>query len=132
MQQYYLVDYNKPIFNHLCISNDDVTPKMGKSVITAQHYVKVHSLILTDFGSNIRRYETLTHSTKLVLWMSRKQQNKSDQLEKLLRVCIIARGHLFYPCKIGRAPYGVRRISLNAWHRPMSSYTDASRRPYDM
>ena len=47
-------------------------------------------------------------------------------------------------CKIDRAPYGVRLISYNAGrasydvvrcparHRPMFSYTDASRRPYDM
>ena len=39
--------------------------------------------------------------------------------------------------KIGRAPYGVRLISFNVvrcpvGHRPMFSYTDAGRRPYDM
>jgi len=27
---------------------------------------------------------------------------------------IIARENLFHPCKIGRAPYGVRLISYNA------------------
>jgi len=41
---------------------------------------------------------------------------------------IIARGNVFYPCKIGRASYGVRLISYNAV-RPMISYTDAGRRP---
>jgi len=47
-------------------------------------------------------------------------------------------------CKIGRAPYGVRLILYNAGrapydivrcpagHRPMFSYTDAGRCPYDM
>jgi len=47
-------------------------------------------------------------------------------------------------CKIGRAPYGVRLIFYNAGrapydivrcpggHRPMFSYTDAGRRPYNM
>jgi len=78
--------HNNPILNHLCISNDDVTSE-SSNVIIAQHYVKVNSLILKDFGFNIHRYKTLKYSTKLVLWMSRKQQNKSDQLEKLFSVC---------------------------------------------
>jgi len=39
--------------------------------------------------------------------------------------------------KIDRAPYGVRLISYNpvrclVGHRPMFSYTDAGRRPYDL
>ena len=29
----YLVEPNKPIFNHLCILNDDVTPEIWKSVM---------------------------------------------------------------------------------------------------
>jgi len=57
------------------------------------------------------------------------------------KLFIIAREN---SCKIGRAPYGVRRIPNNAvrapfdivrcpsGHRPMLSYTDAGRRPYDM
>jgi len=52
-------------------------------------------------------------------------------------VFIIARENIFHPCKIGWALYGVRLISYNAvrcpaGHRPMLSYTDAGRRPYDM
>ena len=54
--------------------------------ITAQHYVKVNLVIFSDFVTNIWLHETLKISTKLVLWMSRKQQSKSDQLEKLLSV----------------------------------------------
>jgi len=58
-----------------------------------------------------------------------------------IHIFIIARKN---SCKIGRAPYGVRLISYNAGrapydvvrspagHRPMFSYTDAGRRPYDM
>jgi len=58
-----------------------------------------------------------------------------------IHIFIIARENL---CKIDRAPYGVRSISYNAarapydvvrcpdGHRPMFSYTDAGRRPYDM
>ena len=58
-----------------------------------------------------------------------------------INVFIIAREN---SCKIGRAPYGVRLIPYNAvrapydivrcpsGHRPMLSYTDAGRRPYDM
>jgi len=38
---------------------------------------------------NIRRYKTLKRSTKLVLWMSRKQQNKKDQSETLLSVYVL-------------------------------------------
>ena len=29
----YLVQHNKPMFNRLCITNDDVTPEMWKSVM---------------------------------------------------------------------------------------------------
>jgi len=54
--------------------------------ITTRHYVNVNALVLTDFGTNIRRYKTLKIATKLVLWMLRQQQNKCDQLEKLLSV----------------------------------------------
>ena len=32
--------------------------------MTAQHYVEVNRLILTDFGTNIRLYKTLKISTK--------------------------------------------------------------------
>jgi len=47
-----------------------------------------------------------------------------------IHIFIIAREK---SCKIDRAPYGVRLISDNAGrHRPMFSYTDAGRRPYDM
>ena len=58
-----------------------------------------------------------------------------------IHIFIIAREN---SCKIDRAPYGVRLISYNAGqatydvvrcpagHRPMFSYTDAGRRPYDM
>ena len=58
-----------------------------------------------------------------------------------INVFIIAREN---SCKIDRAPYGVLLISYNAGrapynivrcpagHRPMLSYTDAGRRPYDM
>jgi len=35
------------------------------------------SRVQVDLGFNIRRYETLKHSTNLVSWMTRKQQNKS-------------------------------------------------------
>jgi len=58
-----------------------------------------------------------------------------------VNVYIVARENSY---KIGRAPYGVRLIFYNAGrapydivrrpggHRPMFSYTDAGRRPYDM
>ena len=58
-----------------------------------------------------------------------------------IHIFIIARDN---SCKIDRAPYGVWLISYNAdrapydvvrcpaGHRPMFSYTDAGRRPYDM
>jgi len=58
-----------------------------------------------------------------------------------INVFIIARKN---SCKIGRAPYGLRLIFNNAGralydivrcpagHRPMFSYTDAGRRPYDL
>jgi len=44
-----------------------------------------------------------------------------------IHIFIIAREN---SCKIGRAPYDVVRSP--AGHRPMFSYTDAGRRPYDM
>jgi len=56
-----------------------------------------------------------------------------------INVYIIARENLFHPRKIGRASYGARLISNTAGlalydigHRPMLSFTDADRRPYDM
>ena len=36
----YLVENNKPIFNHLCILNDDVTPEIWKSVMIKLLYPK--------------------------------------------------------------------------------------------
>jgi len=35
-----------------------------------------------------------------------------------INVYFIARENLFYPCEIGRAPYGVRLISFNAGRAP--------------
>jgi len=54
----YISEHKEYFFNHLPISNDDVTPEILKSVmiyiVPAQHYVKVNWLILMDFGTNIR------------------------------------------------------------------------------
>ena len=40
-----------------------------------------------------------------------------------INVHIIARENLFHPCKIGRAPYGVRLISYNAGRAPYNVQT---------
>jgi len=72
----YHVEHNEPIFNHLRIAIDENVNISNN--VTAQHYVKANLVILTDFVTNKRLHKTLKISTKLVLWMSRKQQNKSD------------------------------------------------------
>jgi len=78
---------------------------------------------------------SLSYLNNLFLW---RYDSEFD-----INVYFIAPENLFHPCKIDRKSYGVRLIFYNAsWapydivrcpagHRPMLSYTDAGRRPYD-
>jgi len=54
----YLVEQNKPMFNHLFISNDDVTPEMWKSVMIYLHNTAWKSTRLLKRISYKRRYKT--------------------------------------------------------------------------
>jgi len=116
----------------------DLKPFMRQARYAASQCYLIFS-VLSKCGFHLHHCQSHPQSflfNNLFLW---RNDGKLD-----INVYIIAREHLFHLCKIGRAPYGVRLISYKsgwalyefvrcpAGHRPMLSYTDAGRRPYDM
>jgi len=101
----------------------------NEQVIFLQSWAGVFFITIT-----VRVSLNLSYFNKLFLW-------RYDGEFLYSYIFIIAREN---SCKIGRAPYSVRLISYNAGrapydvvrspigHRPMFSYTDAGRHPYDI
>ena len=94
-------------------------------------------LTVVELSINMQRTSAIEASLEQD-WLSSQSLSESALIFLTLTTCffwgimanfdIIAREN---SCKISRAPYGGRLIFYNAG-RPIFSYTDAGRRPYDM